>query len=292
MLIDWFTVAAQAGNFLILVWLMKRYLYQPILNAIDAREAKIAAGLKDAESKQVEATKQRDEFRQKNDALEQSRNALLQIAQNDAKTERQKLHDQTRKDVEVLRAKLDAALQGERDALKREVVIGVQKEVFSIARKVLTDLGSANIEAQITKALVDRLLALDDHAKSEFSSALKSSPEPVLVRSAFVLAGEQQVVIQLALKETFAMEIPVKFETAPSLVCGIELSMNGQKLAWSVDDYLTSLDKRMNEILAPAVKAEAEAESAPKINPMPATSSKVAEIAESADALPTVSTAA
>ena len=27
MLIDWFTVGAQALNFLILVWLMKRYLY-------------------------------------------------------------------------------------------------------------------------------------------------------------------------------------------------------------------------------------------------------------------------
>ena len=43
MLIDWFTVSAQAVNFLILVWLMKRYLYQPILVAIDAREKRIAA---------------------------------------------------------------------------------------------------------------------------------------------------------------------------------------------------------------------------------------------------------
>ncbi|HSY29264.1 MAG TPA: F0F1 ATP synthase subunit B, partial [Burkholderiaceae bacterium] len=179
MLIDWFTVVAQAANFLILVWLMKRYLYHPILSAIDARETKIATGLKDAESKQVEAAKQCDEFQQKNDTLEQSRNALLQSVQNDAKTERKKLLDQTRKEVEALRAKLDAALQGERDALKREVATGVQKEVFSIARKVLTDLGSVNIETQISKVLVDRLHALDHHAKTEFSGALKSSPEPV-----------------------------------------------------------------------------------------------------------------
>jgi len=39
MLIDWFTVVAQVINFLILVWLMKRFLYKPILNAIAAREA-------------------------------------------------------------------------------------------------------------------------------------------------------------------------------------------------------------------------------------------------------------
>ena len=48
MLIDWFTVGAQVLNFLILVWLLKRFLYKPILNAIDAREKRIAAELADA----------------------------------------------------------------------------------------------------------------------------------------------------------------------------------------------------------------------------------------------------
>ena len=38
MLIDWFTVVAQAANFLVLVWLLKRFLYKPILGAMDARE--------------------------------------------------------------------------------------------------------------------------------------------------------------------------------------------------------------------------------------------------------------
>ena len=39
MLIDWFTVGAQALNFIILVWLLKRFLYKPILDAIDARRS-------------------------------------------------------------------------------------------------------------------------------------------------------------------------------------------------------------------------------------------------------------
>jgi len=51
MLIDWFTVGAQALNFLILVWLLKHFLYQPILNAIDAREKLIAKELADADAK-------------------------------------------------------------------------------------------------------------------------------------------------------------------------------------------------------------------------------------------------
>ena len=55
MLIDWFTIGAQALNFLILVWLMKRFLYKPILHAIDAREQRIARELAEADKKKADA---------------------------------------------------------------------------------------------------------------------------------------------------------------------------------------------------------------------------------------------
>ena len=65
MLIDWFTVGAQALDFIILVWLLKRFLYRPILNAVDAREQRIAAELADADEKRAEAQKGREEFQHK-----------------------------------------------------------------------------------------------------------------------------------------------------------------------------------------------------------------------------------
>ena len=70
MLIDWFTIGAQALNFLILVWLLRHFLYQPILNAIDAREQKITAELADAAARKAEAQKDRDEFQHKNTAFD------------------------------------------------------------------------------------------------------------------------------------------------------------------------------------------------------------------------------
>jgi len=77
MLIDWFTIGAQALNFLILVWLLKRFLYKPILHAVDAREKRIAGELADADAKKAEAQKERDEFQHKNEEFDQQRAALL-----------------------------------------------------------------------------------------------------------------------------------------------------------------------------------------------------------------------
>ncbi len=77
MLIDWFTIVAQALNFLILVWLMKRYLYKPILHAIDEREKRIAAELADAAKKKIEAQKESDDYKQKNKEFDEQRAGLL-----------------------------------------------------------------------------------------------------------------------------------------------------------------------------------------------------------------------
>ena len=90
MLIDWFTIAAQVLNFLILVWLMKRFLYKPILHAIDEREKRIATELANADKKKVDAQKESDEFKRKNKEFDQRRAALLSKATDEAQAERQR----------------------------------------------------------------------------------------------------------------------------------------------------------------------------------------------------------
>ena len=102
MLIDWFTVGAQTLNFLILVWLLKRFLYKPILDAIDAREKDIAKKLADADAKKTEALKERDAFQHKNAEFDKQRAALLSQAIDDAKSERQQLFDQAREAADAM----------------------------------------------------------------------------------------------------------------------------------------------------------------------------------------------
>ena len=83
------------------------------------------------------------------------------------------------------------------------------------------------------------------------------------VRSAFDLPPAQRSAIESAVKETFAAEAHVQFETAPELVSGIELSTNGQKVAWSIADYLATLEKSAGELL----HKDAEPESKPDGRP-------------------------
>jgi F-type H+-transporting ATPase subunit b len=249
MLIDWFTVCAQALNFLILAWLMKRFLYKPILDAIDVREKRIAAELADADAKKAEAQKERDEFQRKNQEFDQQRAALLSKATDEVKVERLRLLDEARKAADALSAKRQETLRNDAHNLNQALSRRTQREVFAIARKALTDLATTSLEERLGEVFTRRLRQMDGKAKECVAEALKTASDPALVRSAFDLPAEQRAAIQNALNETFSAEVRVRFETAPDLVGGVELSTNGQKVGWSIADYLASMEKDAAEIL-------------------------------------------
>ena len=264
MLIDWFTVVAQVVNFLILVWLLKRFLYRPILDAIDAREKRIAKELADADAKKAEAQKERDEFQHKNEAFDQQRAALLSKATDEAKAERQRLLDDARKAADALAAKRQEALRSEQQNLSEALSRRARDEVFAIARKTLADLATTSLEERMGVVFTRRLREMDGKAKAGLGEALKSASAPGLVRSAFDLPADQRAVIQNAINETFSADILLRFETAPDLVSGIELATDGQKVGWSIADYLASLEKGVDELLKEKDKAKAQVQAQAK----------------------------
>jgi len=272
-LIDWYTVGAQALNFVILVWLMKHFLYGPILKAIDTREKRIAKEIADADAKKAEAQKEHDEFQHKNEEFDQQRATLLSKATDEAKGERQRLLAEARQAAEALTAKRQETLRNDAHNLNQAISRRTQQEVFAIARKALTDLASTSLEERLGEVFTRRLRTMDSQAKAGLGQALKTTSAPALVRSAFDLPAEQRAAIQNALNETFSAEIRLRFEIAPDLVSGIELTAGGQKVAWSISDYLASLERDVGELLKendrPKAKAKAEPKPEAKAEPKP-----------------------
>jgi F-type H+-transporting ATPase subunit b len=256
---------------------MKHFLYGPVLNAIDAREKRIAKEIADADAKKAEAQKEHDEFQHKNEEFDQQRATLLSKATDEAKGERQRLLAEARQAAEALTAKRQETLRNDAHNLNQAISRRTQQEVFAIARKALTDLASTSLEERLGEVFTRRLRTMDSQAKVGLAQALKTMSAPALVRSAFDLPAEQRATIQNALNETFSAEIRLRFEIAPDLVSGIELTAGGQKVAWSISDYLASLERDVGELLKendrpkakPEPKPEAKAEPKPEAKAEP-----------------------
>ena len=111
------------------------------------------------------------------------------------------------------------------------------------------DLATTSLEERVTAVFTRRLHELDGPTKAGLVKALEAASGSCLVRSAFELPTDQRAVIQNALNETFSAEVHVRFESAPDLVSGIELTASGQKVGWSIDGYLASLQSGIDDLL-------------------------------------------
>lgn len=283
MLIDWFTVGAQVLNFLILVGLMKRFLYRPILNALDEREKRITAQLSDADTKKAEAQAERDSFAQKNATFDSERAGLLKRATEEAQAERQRLIREARVAADALSKKRMEDLLNDTQNLDHSIRARAQHEVYAIAKKVLTDLAGVSLEARVGEEFVRRLGEMDAGARDRLRAAMTTTSEPVTVRSAFELPAPQQGEIQNALNVALSAEVPLRFEVAPQLVSGVELTANGHKIAWSISDYLRGLQESLGELLdaarAPPAEDQTpqESEAEPEVAPAPSPKAKSVE---------------
>ena len=237
MKIDWFTFIAQIVNFLVLVWLLKRFLYQPILDAIDAREKRVAAQLEDAAKQKADAEGERAEFQKKNEELDQQRADLMKQATESADAERTRLLEQTRTESDALRERLKKELADEQENIGRAIVKQTRQEVFAIARKTLTDLGGVSLEERMAIVFIERVNQLSAEEAAQFAGA-----DSAQIRSAFELPSATQSAIETALKEKFGLSNPISFVTDAEVIGGIEFSANGRKIEWSVEAYLKALE--------------------------------------------------
>jgi F-type H+-transporting ATPase subunit b len=148
-----------------------------------------------------------------------------------------------------LSSKRQESLRNEEQTLHQAIRRRTQQEVFAIARKALNDLATVSLEERLGEVFTRRLREMYGKAKEVLGAALKTASDPAVVRSTFDLPAEQRGAIQNALNETFSAEIRVRFETAPDLIAGIELTTDGQKVGWCIADYLASMEKGVDELL-------------------------------------------
>lgn len=245
MLIDWFTVVAQAVNFLILVWLMKRFLYQPILRALDAREQRIAGELADADAQKRAAEQQRADYQRKNAEFDAARESMYARASSEAQAEHRRLFEAVRGEAEGLRVKLQTRLDEEYAHLREEIARRTQAEAFALARQALADLCDSELEQRIAEVFIRHLNAMEPAERQRLAALQRGAQAPLVVKSAFEPSAEQRNALEQAVKGALGKDNTIRFETVPGLIGGIELLLNGEKIAWSLSDQLASLEKEL-----------------------------------------------
>jgi F-type H+-transporting ATPase subunit b len=261
-LIDWFTIVAQIINFLILLWLLKRFLYKPIMNAMNEREKKITHRLTEAEQAQHEAKQQVEEYHHRTAELVSQRENLLQEARNEADVLRKDLLHQARQEANEAQERWYRSIKQQKEAFLRDIYQRASTQTYEIARKALTDLANKDLETHVVENFLLRIQNLESEERLSLESSLAKSDGRITVRSAFEIPTDlrKQIINQI---ETLASNgCEVNFESLPEVVCGIELKLAGKKVSWSLASYLEALQEDLSEALQTRVQELDQVEAA------------------------------
>ena len=249
MLFDWFTFAAQIINFLILMWLLKRFLYQQVLNAIDAREQHIADVLSQTEASQRQAAEQQALLLQKNAAFDNDKTAMFAQVKDQVAAQLTLQLDCAKQEVQSTRKQWLKTLREEQQALALSIHQRTRQTVMKLTRQVLTDLSDSDLEIQMVKVLTQRISAMTQEQRIQFTQISTDQNHPLIVKCAFILSPEQQSEITQVLLTQLPHHSELTFIQDTNLIGGIELLGNGSKISWNITDYLSELDLNIAHLL-------------------------------------------
>lgn len=252
MRIDWLTVFAQIVNFLVLVWLLKRFLYQPVIDAMARREGRIESRLEQARAREAEADAEAEAYRGKSAALDEKREQRLAEAREAAREEKRRLVEEARGEVDQLRERWLGQLRREQDEFRKGLKSELGAAVAVAARAALSDLADSDLEERVMEVLLHRVEGLPPGERA----ALLEGEQPLRIVSAFELSDASRDRLRQALDPPGGLE----FSVDDSLGFGVVIRAPDYKLEWSAASYLDELEARLGELLAtPAGEENAEA---------------------------------
>lgn len=252
MLIDWFTVAAQAFNFLLLVALLRWVLYRPILNAIDARERQVAAGFEEARLQTEEARLEAERYRQRREEIEQRREEMIAQAHEEAEALRRQLLEEARAQAAGEEARWRQDFEQRREVLLHDLRERAAQKVLAVSRQVLADLAGTDLERWLIEGFVGRVQSLGGPVLQATTQAIRDAGGRAVICTAAPMPDDSRERLEALVRERLAAEngVELHFQVCPELISGVELRAGGRRVSWSIDAYLNDLEEELAEVMA------------------------------------------
>ncbi len=243
MLINWFTVLAQIVNFLILIYLLNRFLFKPILRAIAEREKKMAEALNRAEQAEQDAEEKVKALAAEKAAFEGERDALMVQAQKQVGQWREDTLEAAQKELDALQDVWVTNMNRDREAFLEGLKQRMVELVVHMGEKVFRDLAGEGLNRQVVRIFLEKV--------AERHEAVKQFPVKgsIVVQTGVPFEKDDAKTLREGLRKRFSGETEIKIESAPEIGFGIQLLAGDQKTAWHLTDYLRDLEAEIMENL-------------------------------------------
>lgn len=246
MSIDFFTFFAQMFNLLLLLYLLRRFLYLPVLKAVDERQKFIERELKKAASSHKAALQMETECKRKMSEIDMQKQEILAQTRKDALLLSEKLSDEAKAQLEADKLLWKQRLEADKNTFNLAMQNLIVEHFNRLADSALRQMADVSLNDLMLTKLKEKIENLPFRKKQEFKAAYQNKKQ-LIVRSAQKILPEQRQKFEEFLLGQFELskETKFKFEIDKKLVCGVSLQAEEQLIEWNLAAYLTEFQKNM-----------------------------------------------
>lgn len=230
---DWSTFALEIVNFLILVWLLKRFLYKPVLDMVERRRASVEKTLADAEQARDEARRLQAGYQEREAQWQQELAQRRQGLDEQLEAEREKRMQALSRELDSERGRRQAREVRERAAHEQVLEAQAAVQAARFAARLLERLASPHLQQTILDMLLEDLGSLPDARVQELREAAKAS-DAIRVVSAMALPDQDRQRLRDALARYLPQLPPLDYTQEPGLIAGLRIGIG----AWELEASL------------------------------------------------------
>ena len=241
---SWWSFALQAANFLILVWLLRRFLFKPVSAIVARRKEEIARGMAEASAEKQKALNVERNLEAQWAGIDAERQKATEEQGLQLAAERKKIIDEARAEAEKIRKRTATQLSEERAAATEELFSRTVELAVNLAEMLLRELALPSIE----HAFLSRVLDYLDRLPAEERAALVAhlGDAPLLVTTAHPLDAWEEAEWREQLEKRIGAPGGMKFNSDPALIAGAEITLPNGVLRFSWRDALATAAKEIN----------------------------------------------
>lgn len=241
MSIDWFTFLAQSVNFLILVFLLNRFLYKPVRSVMQKRKELVEGKLQEAQEKEEAGRKTEEKYRKLLSELESEKEKIRSDVKAEVNQWKLQLQTEASGEVEKMKERWEENLETEIQLFREKALSEFSSQVRQAAQRILKDLSGAELQEFTLQQFLHRIENLESTERSQLETSWKKSQE-IQILSAIEFSEAQKEEIRSALQKQFTVGTPtLQFSLNPDLILGLEIRTLDQKVSWSAKEYLDEL---------------------------------------------------
>jgi len=236
--LNWSTFVLEIVNFLILVWILKHFLYKPVLDVIARRRAGIEKSLADAADMQKNAEKLRQQYESRLAEWNEERQKAREVLTHEIDDERAKKMDELQTALEKEREKASVTeARRQADAVQKiEETALLQGARF--ASRLLQQASGPEMETRLVELVINELGRLPAERTSALRNSYGKMPRAIEVVSAYPLAENHRQELEQALAAVAGENATTHYKQDSDLLAGIRITIGAWVLGANLRDEL------------------------------------------------------